>query len=307
MNFRSFLRDLNSMTAVTELSQYLERFEVKKNPLQNTAEYHGKVRTVIDLHDGKLELFHSDRLSAFDCYIADVPFKGMILAHIAAWWFEKLNFLPQHFLSQKDDRTLVCLKLTPIKIEVVVRGYLAGSLLRGYEKGNRIISALVLPDGLKPFQKLPQPIITPTTKAAAFAHDEETSAAELVKNSTCTEGEWAKISEYALQVFQFGSDVLCEKGWILVDTKYEFGKDKDGKIFLIDEVHTPDSSRFWRQNSYFERLESNLEPEMLDKENIRQFLIKKGFTGVGQPPDVPFSEIKKLLKTYLEIYLSLTS
>jgi phosphoribosylaminoimidazole-succinocarboxamide synthase len=194
----------------------------------------------------------------------------------------------------------------PIKIEVVVRGYLAGSMLRAYEKGERIFCGTSLPEGLTPYCKLPKPIITPTTKAAAFEHDENTSPAQLVNAGVCSHPEWEEVAGLAFKVFDLGSKIYAERGWILVDTKYEFGKSRDGKIKLIDEVHTPDSSRLWVQESYQERMSSGLSPQMLDKENVRRWLVERGFTGYGDVPEVPREVLLNLVKVYLDVAETLT-
>ena len=263
--------------------------------------YEGKVRQC--LTDGSsMTILHTDRLTAFDRHIDYVPFKGMILSAISKFWFELARkTLPTHYLNELNARTLKVKSLSPIKVEVVVRGYLAGSMMRAYEKGEREFCGNHLPKGLKPFQPLEKPIITPTTKAEAFDHDEETTPAELIAKGICSEEEWHQVEKLALELFKLGQEVYSQKGWILADTKYEFGKDESGNIYIIDEIHTPDSSRLWVQNTYLQRIENAEAPTMLDKENVRRFLINNGFQGVGEVPDVPERELIALAQTYLQV------
>ena len=222
-------------------------------------------------------------------------------------WFESLrDIVPNHYLSTPHDRTLEVEALTPVKVEVVIRGYLAGSIMRAYQTGERLFCGVRLPEGLKPYEKLTAPIITPTTKAAAFEHDENTSAEDLIQNNVCTRSEWDQICTLANKVFQHGQTTFGKMGWILADTKYEFGKDKNGKIKLMDEVHTPDSSRLWSNLNYAENLKNGRPPEMLDKENIRRFLMEKGFSGYGDVPTTPKAEFVNLAKVYLRVLESLT-
>lgn len=307
MNFDELGRSIQNLENISDLENLLAQKTVGLKIPTAAKVYHGKVRNVLDRGDGILEIYHTDRLTAFDCMITNVPFKGIILNGMAAWWFNQIDFMPHHFLSRLTDRSIACKKLTPFKIEIVVRGYLAGSMLRDYLIGRREISGQKIPEGLNPFQKLPCTIITPTTKAPVFEHDEDTTAVQLIHTGICNAQEWEIITSHALKLFDFGSRVLRAKGWILVDTKYEFGKDAEGNIYLIDEVHTPDSSRFWKSESYANRLAHKLEPEMLDKENVRQYLIRQGFKGRGSVPEIPFVEIKRLLTTYLEVFLSLST
>ena len=165
--------------------------------------------------------------------------------------------------------------------------------------GERVFCGVRLPEGLKPFGRLPEPIITPTTKAAAFEHDENTTAAELIRRNVCTQKEWDTLSAMAFKVFELGTKIYAEKGWLLVDTKYEFGRTSDGTIKLIDEVHTPDSSRLWNIASYQNRMQKNEPPEMLDKENVRRWLLDHGFSGHGDVPAVPRSILIELAQIYL--------
>lgn len=273
---------------------------------QNQQIYRGKVRDLI-IRERDILMIHTDRLTAFDRLIAQVPYKGFILASMSQWWFtesQKAN-IANHFLDAPNPWVLRTKRLRPIKAEVVVRGYLAGSLLRAYEKGERSYCGVSLPEGLQPYGPLPQPIITPTTKAAAFEHDENSTPAELVASGVCSEEEWSICASKALELFSWGSAVAQERGWILADTKYEFGATPDGKIMVMDEIHTPDSSRFWRRLSYQDRLSTQQPPEMFDKENIRRFLISQGFQGFGEVPEVSAGLLLDLADTYLTFAESL--
>ena len=269
--------------------------------------YRGKVRECLSSED-MIYMIHTDNLSAFDCFIAMVPFKGVLLAAISQYWYQTIGKVIDHaFIGACHPRVLEMKKLAPLKVEVIVRSYLAGSMLRSYETGARNFCGQKLPDGLKPFDQLPAPIVTPTSKADAFEHDENLSPSELINAGlVANDGAWKKIEQKALQLFRIGTERYAQCGWILADTKYEFGADAEGKIYLIDEVHTPDSSRLWKQRSYRERIGLGLFPEMFDKEIVRRYLSERGFTGVGTIPPVPYTLILDLLESYLGIYKSLT-
>jgi phosphoribosylaminoimidazole-succinocarboxamide synthase len=261
--------------------------------------YEGKVRTVLS-REGRLQLLHSDRLTAFDRLIDYVPLKGVILSAITDFWFQTLSdTVPTHYIRQLGPRALLVEAMRPIKLEVVVRAYLAGSLARAYASGHRTFCGVKLPDGLKPFDRLPEPIITPTTKAAAFEHDENIAIDEIFKQDICTQSEWEQMTIMALKVFSLGSKIFADHGWILVDSKYEFGRGSDGSVKLIDEIHTPDSSRLWDLTTYAAKTSANLEPDMLDKENIRRFLLSQGFSGFGEVPAVPRALLLELATIYL--------
>lgn len=264
--------------------------------------YTGKVRDVIDCSNGELLIVHSDRLTAFDRMIAMVPFKGVILNSISSYWLNAAKkVVPTHLLATPDERVLRVKRTRPIKVEVVVRGYLAGALLRSYQAGLREFCGAQLVEGLQPFGRLPQPLITPTTKAAAFEHDENTSPEALFAQGVCNEKEWQQITQMALKLFTFGQELFAQHGWILVDTKYEFGRDESGQIIVIDEVHTPDSSRLWEAASYQSRLASGSAPQMFDKENVRRWLLEHGFTGYGDVPTVPNTVLIDMALGYLTV------
>lgn len=268
--------------------------------------YQGKVRDLIRAKD-ELWIYHTDRLSAFDRYVGEVPFKGAILARMSRFWFEACGErFPNHYRSQPHPSVLKVAALEPIKAEVIVRGYLAGSMARAYQKGERDFCGESLPEGLEEFHALPRHMITPTTKAAAYEHDEDATPEELIAAGVVTREEWHVLSQMALELFKFGQETYARAGWILVDTKYEFGRDAEGRLRVIDEIHTPDSSRLWRKQSYDERLAKGLAPEMLDKENVRRYLMDRGFSGEGVVPEVPAAVLAELALTYLDVAESLT-
>lgn len=268
--------------------------------------YQGKIRTMLN-RDGRIQMLHSDRLTAFDRLIDYIPCKGVILSAISKFWLEEVGKqIPTHFIHELGPRALLTESLRPIKVEVVVRSYLAGSLLRAYHAGSRNFCGVKIPDGLAPYERLPEPIITPTTKAAAFEHDEALSADDLISRGVLTKDEWERVSSMALKIFSIGTKVFGEKGWLLVDTKYEFGKNQSGEIKLIDEVHTPDSSRLWLESSYQEKQSQGLVPEMLDKEIVRRWLMEQGFSGYGEVPVVPRSILIELGRVYLSVAETLT-
>ena len=263
--------------------------------------YSGKVRDCAVKGDS-FSMIHSDRLSAFDSHITDVPFKGLLLSKINQFWLEKASCdFPVASFSSSHPRLIKMKSLKVFPIEVIVRGYLAGSMLRAYEKGERQFCGHTLEEGLKPWGSFNEAIMTPSTKAEIGEHDENKSPEELMASGACTKEEWNQIETLALGLFKLGRKVYEDRGWILVDTKYEFAKDENGKIFLVDELHTPDSSRLWIKESYSERLEEGLPPKMLDKEIVRRSLMAKGFSGEGKVPEVSVEERVSLAKVYLEV------
>ncbi len=291
-----------SGTAVTAHSYGgLKPEQIKALAAKDHPTYTGKVRDVVSVGD-ELLIVHSDRLTAFDRLIAMVPYKGSILTAISAFWLkEAQKVVPTHYIGQPHERVLRVEKATPFKVEVVVRGYLAGSMQRAYARGEREFCGVKLPEGLIPYGRLPQPIITPTTKAAAFEHDENASPAELIAKGVCTADEWREISAMALKLFAHGQAVFERLGWLLVDTKYEFGRTKSGVIKVIDEIHTPDSSRLWLKSTYADHMTQGNAPDMLDKEVVRRYLLAQGFSGEGPVPVVPTSELVGLAKVYLQV------
>lgn len=263
--------------------------------------YQGKVRELLR-RGQQLFIFHTDRLTAFDKYIGMVPFKGLILSEMSRFWLKHANsIVPTHLIRSINERVLEVQTCEPIKAEVVVRGYMAGSMGRSYARGIRQFCGQSLPEGLAQYRPLPTPLITPTTKAAAFEHDEEVSPEGLIQQGVCTPKEWARIEEMAFQLFAEGQKVYADKGWILVDTKYEFGRRPDGELVVIDEIHTPDSSRLWLKGSYEQRLAQGEAPEMLDKEIVRRYLLDQGFSGEGHVPHVPADILVSLAEVYLQV------
>jgi phosphoribosylaminoimidazole-succinocarboxamide synthase len=296
----------NSAKFASHCYHGLDSEQKKRLESMDVQVYEGKVRQCISRGD-VMYMVHTDRLSAFDRMIGYVPYKGNILAEIANFWFNEISkSVPSHLLGKPHGRVLKVKKLQPIKAEVIVRGYLAGSMMRAYEKGEREFCGARLGEGLKPYGALPAPIITPTSKAEVFEHDENKSPSELINEGVCTAREWAKVSELALKIFAIGQKVYKERGWILVDTKYEFGRDEKGNIFVIDEVHTPDSSRLWIEKTYQEKLASGAIPDMLDKEIVRRELMAKGFSGTGPVPEISNKSLIELAKVYLAVAEGLT-
>lgn len=235
-------------------------------------------------------LITSDRLSAFDVILTTLPFKGRVLNDMAAFWFDKTKHLvPNHILARPHPNVFVGRQVEIIPIELVVRGYLAGSAWRDYAAGNAI-SGIELPKGMRKSQRFEAPLITPATKAEKGSHDEPISVEEVVRSGVVEPRHWEQACEYALQLFRFGTEEAKKRGLILVDTKYEFGILREAgapaKVVLADEIHTSDSSRYWIAQSYEERMARGEDPEMLDKEFFRRWLIERGYMGDGTPPEL---------------------
>ena len=247
----------------------------------------------------------SDRVSAFDHVLGTIPFKGQILTDIASFWFDKTkDVVPNHFISQIDPQVLLVKKAKMLPVEVIVRGYITGSLWREYSSGINGQYGFLLPDDLVENQKFDKPILTPSTKADYGLHDEPISREKIV-NGLVEESIYSQAEEYALQLFKIGQEWATENGLILVDTKYEFGM-VDGKLIVVDEIHTPDSSRYWIENEYEDRFRNGKKQKMLDKENIRQWLIDRGFSGDGKPPKLSDSIRVSLAENYFDLYKKLT-
>lgn len=303
---RTCLQDLatsaDSAILAAEAFAGLSAIDTTRLQTQGLQVYRGKVRELIS-SSTDLQMVHTDRLSAFDRHVALVPYKGIILAKISEYWFKAAqSMLPTCYLSAPEARVLQVEALTPIRAEIIVRGYLAGSMLRAYQRGERLFCGSTLPEGLVPFGPLPELLLTPTSKAAVYEHDQDASPAELIAQGVVTAAEWVQIAMLATKLFSLGQKLYGEKGLILVDSKYEFGRTKDGTIKLIDEVHTPDSSRLWVAASYAERRAQNLEPIMFDKEEIRRYLMAQGFSGHGADvPVVPPALLVKLALSYLDV------
>lgn len=254
----------------------------------------GKVRDWYSLGGGRRLIVTTDRLSAFDIELGALPYKGQVLNQLSAFWFESTkDIIPNHLIETPDPNVSIVHEVDPIPIEVIVRGYITGvthtALWYRYSLGEREIYGWHFPDGLKKNEKLPEPIITPTTKGGPTGHDERLSCAEVVSKGRLDAPSWEQIQSAALALFKRGTEVAARAGLILVDTKYEFGRRADGSIMLIDEVHTPDSSRFWKASSYKDRIAAGQEPENFDKEFIRLKYAGLGYQGEGPAPELPDS------------------
>ena len=271
----------------------------------------GKVRDWYDLTDGKRLIITTDRLSAFDRILARVPYKGQVLNQLSAWWFEQTqDIIPNHLISIPDPNASIVTAVQPLPIEVIVRGYITGvtstALWYRYSIGERNIYGYEFPDGLKKNQALPEPIITPTTKGGATGHDERLTCAEVTEKGLLDERTWAQVQSAALAIFKRGQEIAHKAGLILVDTKYEFGIAPDGTVMLIDEVHTPDSSRYWKADSYEEKFNSGTEPENFDKEFVRIAYAEKGYRGDGETPSMPDELWVAASERYITIFEMLT-
>ncbi len=271
----------------------------------------GKVRDVYQLAEGRLLLVTTDRLSAFDRVLGAAPYKGQVLNQLSAWWFEQTReIVASHALDVPDPNALVAVQARPFPVEVIVRGYITGvtstALWYRYSQGERTIYGHWLPEGLRKNQQLPQPLITPTTKGGPSGHDERLTAAEVVGKGYLDEPTWTAVQQAALTLFERGQQVAGRAGLVLVDSKYEFGRSPDGKVMVIDEVHTPDSSRFWLADTYPARLEAGEEPENYDKEYLRLAYAKSGYRGEGEPPSVREELWLELSRRYIDLYERLT-
>lgn len=275
----------------------------------------GKVRVSYALPDdagGPRRLFvTTDRLSAFDRIIAGVPYKGQVLNQLAAWWFARTaDIVPNHVLSVPDPNALVARAASPLPVEVIVRGYITGvtstSLWRQYAEGARVIYGHHFPDGMSKNSALPYALVTPTTKGNDGAHDVPLTVAEVAEQGLVPHRTWGEAVEAALLLFRRGQEVAAAAGLILADTKYEFGVAEDGTLLLIDEMHTPDSSRYWVAATYEERLATGEEPESLDKEVVRRALLDAGYTGDGEPPALPAEVWTASSRRYVDAYERLT-
>jgi phosphoribosylaminoimidazole-succinocarboxamide synthase len=269
--------------------------------------YRGKVRDNYSKGD-RIVMITTDRLSAFDRVLTTVPFKGELLNRLTVFWFEKTKHVaPNHILDVPDPSVLVVRKLQPLAVEMVVRGYITGSLWRDYEKGKGAKAyGIELPKGLRD-QKFDTPILTPSTKEEVGKHDEPISPRELVARGTVTQKQWDEMARMALGLFAAGQAWAKERGLILVDTKYEFGIDASGKLWVIDEIHTPDSSRYWIAQGSEERFRRGEDQKMLDKEFFRQWLIReRGYQGEGPLPEIPDQVRAQLAGKYVELVQTLT-
>ncbi|WP_419800671.1 phosphoribosylaminoimidazolesuccinocarboxamide synthase [Mucilaginibacter sp.] len=266
--------------------------------------YRGKVRDVYTIGNQYLVMVASDRISAFDVVLPEpIPYKGQVLNQIAAKFLEATaDIVPNWVLVVPDPNVTIGRICEPFKVEMVIRGYLAGHAWREYSAGKRSICGVALPNGLKENDKLQQPIITPTTKAAV-GHDEDISRAEILKQGIVSEADYVQLEAYTQALFERGTQIAAKTGLILVDTKYEFGK-SDGKIFLIDEIHTPDSSRYFYSEGYQKRQQKNEPQKQLSKEFVRKWLLENGFSGQAgqQIPDMTAAIVDSISERYIELY-----
>jgi phosphoribosylaminoimidazole-succinocarboxamide synthase len=299
----------------TTIKSYNEQIEealpfcLTETKVATGKKYQGKVRDTYDLGD-KLLLITTDRQSAFDRVLASVPYKGHVLNLTSAWWFEQTeHIVPNHVITIPDPNVTLAKKCEVFPVEFVVRGYITGTtstaLWTQYKNGVRNYCGNPLPEGLLKNQRLDKPLLTPTTKDVA--HDRPISAEEIVSEGMMSQADWDKAADAAMRLYEFGVETAAKNGLILVDTKYEFGKDRDGNIVLIDEIHTPDSSRYWLANSYEERFANKLEPENIDKEFLRLWFVDNCDPyNDKELPQAPRELIVTLASRYIQLYEMIT-
>lgn len=266
--------------------------------------YEGKVRDNYT-KDGRRTIVVTDRISAFDRVLGTLPYKGQVLNSLAAWWFEQTKSIaPNHVLEVPDPNVMVGIECVPLPVEMVVRAYITGvtstSIWTHYNQGKREFCGHTLPEGLRKHQRLPEPILTPSTKADKGEHDVSASREEILAMGRISARDFDVAAAYAMALFSFGQRACAERGLILVDTKYEFGKTPTGEIVLIDEIHTPDSSRYWYQSTYQERFDAGANPESFDKEYVRRWLADQGFKGDGPIPTIPDEVRVEASRRYIE-------
>jgi phosphoribosylaminoimidazole-succinocarboxamide synthase len=271
----------------------------------------GKVRDNYDLPDGRRILVATDRLSAFDQVLTAVPFKGQVLTETARFWFEATaDIVANHVIAYPDPNVMVAVSLKMLPVEVVVRDYLTGSTQTSiwpmYRDGQRHFYGVTLPDGLRHNEKLPETIVTPTTKAGEGGHDRPITPDEIVGEGLLTDNQWRILNEVALALFARGRDIALRNGLILVDTKYEFGVDGSGKITLADEIHTPDSSRYWQAATYAERFARGLEPDALDKDFLRRWIVARCDPYREPIPEIPRETLVEFSGRYIALYQTIT-
>jgi phosphoribosylaminoimidazole-succinocarboxamide synthase len=273
--------------------------------------YRGKVRDNYDLLDGRRIIIATDRLSAFDRILTAIPYKGQVLTQVARFWFDRtLDICPNHSIDYPDPNVVVGRRLTILPVEMVVRGYLAGttatSIWTMYKAGARTMYGLTLPEGMRENEKLPENVITPTSKAVGGAHDEPLTPARILEERLLTPEQWETASRYALALFARGQAMAEECGLILADTKYEFGIDDEGRIVLADEIHTPDSSRYWFAGTYRERFERGERPESFDKDFVRNWVAERCDPYRDEIPPIPDDLIWQTSRVYASAYERIT-
>ena len=272
--------------------------------------YEGKVRDNYSM-SGRRYIVVTDRISAFDRILGTIPFKGQVLNRLAAWWFERTkNVAKNHLVGVPDPNVLECIDCTPLPVEMVVRAYITGStstsMWTHYAAGKRVFCGHALPEGLVKNQRLEHPLLTPATKAPKGEHDVSASREEILAQGDISAADYDRAAEIALALFAAGQKICAARGLILVDTKYELGKTESGDIIVIDEIHTPDSSRFWIEATYAERFASRLDPEPLDKDFVRRHYTALGYIGDGEPPPLPDDVRVGAAKRYIEAYERIT-
>ncbi len=277
---------------------------------QQKSVYKGKVREVYNINDDLLVMIASDRLSAFDVIMPrQIPFKGQILNQIATKMMnDTADIVPNWLLANPDENVAVGHLCEPFKVEMVIRGYLSGHAAREYKAGKRVLCGVTMPEGMSENDKFPTPIITPSTKADNGEHDEDISREEILAKGIVAEEDYLVLEDYTRKLFERGTEIAKGRGLILVDTKYEFGKTKDGKIVLIDEIHTPDSSRYFYEEGYEARQQKGEKQKQLSKEFVRQWLIENGFQGKEgqQIPEMSDEKIIEISNRYIELYEQIT-
>ena len=301
------------MTRQIDLSRVLPHARIEELPNP----YFGKVRDCYDVPataeqpGGTRILISSDRISAFDRILAAIPFKGQVLTQTAKYWFEHTaDIVPNHVVTYPDPNVVIGKRVDILPVEIVVRGYLAGttstSVLTQYKKGQRTMYGHTLPDGLRDNQALPQAILTPTSKAFDGGHDEPLTPAEIVEQKLLTKAQWDEVSGYALALFERGLKMAAERGLILVDTKYEFGLDGEGRIIIADEIHTPDSSRYWLADGYQSAFEAGTRPPSFDKDVIRSWVVARCDPYKDDIPHIPDEMIAQTANVYIDAYEAIT-
>lgn len=285
-------------------------FNLEKTDLKAGKKYEGKVRDNYIL-DGKRIIITTDRISAFDRVLCTLPFKGQVLNQTSAFWFEKTkHIIKNHVIEVPDPNVTIGRECKLIPVEMVVRGYLTGvtttSAWYNYERGARNFCGNILQEGMAKNQRFEKPIITPSTKAEKGSHDESVSGEDIIKKGLVEKEIYKKMEKAALALFDFGTRLVAKNNIILVDTKYEFGLDEDGNLTLIDEIHTPDSSRYWIRDTYGKLFSKGGEPQKLDKEYVRQWLANKGFIGEGKIPEIPEDVKIEAAKRYITAYEMIT-
>ncbi len=285
---------------------------IKAVPVRNLGKRQsGKVRDWYSRNNLRI-LIATDRISAFDKVLGLIPFRGAVLNKLSEFWFNATrDIVSNHMIGVVDPNVMLVSEVQALPIEVVVRGYITGvtntSLWKQYNEGNRIIYGIKFPDGLKKNQKLKAPVITPTTRGTGpGGHDEPITKQEIIKKKLVPPAIYKQIEKVAIKLFERGTTIASKAGFILADTKYEFGVDKKGKLILIDEIHTPDSSRYWLKKTYLQLVSKGQEPENYDKEFMRLWFAKSGYTGKGKAPTMPDDLVAKISQRYMEVYEKLT-